>query len=288
MITTEYKNIFVASENRDTGLYPSGNSYSLTLTHHIKFIKRVELLHASVPNTIFNITNGTDVIDVSGNTYSLPSGFYSATGIAAELTNTLQNNTDISVIFMSNEAKFVFYKASTISSGGTAFNITAGTNEFAKVMGLPPPGTTLIATEPAIPSGASVPLGSGHLLYDGKEFIKTPGVAQMHPHEGVFLDIEELRTNNNEDAVPLTGNTYSGQNISRSFALIPLDVNSGEIKRFNKNTDYDFAIDYPYPIQSLSKLTVRWLDNKGKQVNFNGYEDNSFLLRFHTLKKIDR
>ena len=77
-----------------------------------------------------------------------------------------------------------------------------------------------------------------------------------------------------------------GKNISRTFGLIPMDVNGGEIKRYKKTTDYDFAIDYPYPIQSLSKLTVRWVDKNGDIVNFNGLDDNSFLLRFHTFRKI--
>ena len=71
----------------------------------------------------------------------------------------------------------------------------------------------------------------------------------------------------------------------RSFGLIPMDVSSGIIKRFKKTSDFDFSIEYPRPIEKLSRLTVRWVDKNGKVVNFNGLEDNSFLLRCYTLRK---
>ena len=65
MTSKEIHNIFVSSENRDTALYPNGNSYTLHLTTAIKEITRVELLHASVPNTLYNITNGSNIIAFS-------------------------------------------------------------------------------------------------------------------------------------------------------------------------------------------------------------------------------
>tara|TARA_B110000858_G_C17758043_1_gene453076 strand:- start:81 stop:941 length:861 start_codon:yes stop_codon:yes gene_type:complete len=285
MITTEYKNIFVSSENRDTELYPSGNSYTLVITHPLKYIKRVELLHASVPNTMYNISIGTDVIQVSNTsanhtedatTFSVPSGFYSGPGLAQELTATLLGATGVTVTYLQNEGKFLFTRT------GNTFKVVAPTSEMSSVIGLSAGNSQTVATE----TDLNLPLYSNHSRYTGKNFIKSTVVANLHPHEGIFLDIEELRTNNNEDAVPLIGNTYSGHNISKSFGLIPMDVNGGEIKRYKKNSDFDFAIDYPYPIQSLSKLTVQWVDKNGNRVNFNGLNDNSFLLRFHTLKKI--
>lgn len=285
MITTEYKNIFVSSENRDTELYPSGNNYTLVITHPIKYIKRVELLHASVPNTLYNISVGTDVIQVSNTnadhtedatTFSVPPGFYSGPGLAQELTSVLSGATGVTVMYLQNEGKFLFTRT------GNTFKVVSLTAEMSSVLGLSNGTSQTVATE----TDLNLPLYSNHSRYTGKNFIKSTVVANLHPHEGIFLDIEELRTNNNEDAVPLVGNTYSGHNISKSFGLIPMDVNGGEIKRYKKNTDFDFAIDYPYPIQSLSKLTVQWVDKTGNRVNFNGLNDNSFLLRFHTLKKI--
>lgn len=290
MITTEYKNIFVSSENRDTELYPSGNSYTLVITHPVKFIKRVELLHASVPNTIYNISVGTDVIQVSNTitasggtptTFSVPPGFYSGPGLATELTGVLSGATGVTVTYLQNEGKFLFTRPTATGS----FDVIPGTQEISDILGFTY-GDTLASTSVATETDTNLPLYSGHTRYSGKEFIKSTTIANLHPHEGIFLDIEELRTNNNEDAVKWSGNTFSGQNISRTFGLIPMDVNGGDIKRYKKTTDFDFAIDYPYPIQSLSKITVQWLDKNGQRVNFNGLNDNSFLLRFHTLKKI--
>lgn len=288
MITTEYKNIFVSSENRDTERYPSGNSYTMVITHPIKFIKRVELLHASVPNTLYNISVGTDVIQVSNTTttssgtpttFSIPEGFYSGPGLAQELTGALSSAAGVSVTYLQNEGKFLFTRT------GNTFGVTPLSQEMADALGMTL-GATLDSQAVATETDTNLPLFSGHSRYTGKNFVKSTKVANLHPHEGIFLDIEELRTNNNEDAVPLVGNTFSGNNISKSFGLIPMDVNGGEIKRYKKTSDFDFAIDYPYPIQSLAKLTVQWVDKTGNRVNFNGLEDNSFLLRFHTLKKV--
>ena len=290
MILTEYKNIFVSSENRDTELYPSGNAYTLVITHPVKFIKRVELLHASVPNTIYNISVGTDVIQASNTitnsggtltTFSIPPGFYSGPGLATELTGVLSGATGITVTWLSNEGKFLFSR----STGTGDFDVKVISQELANALGFT---VNVTETSQNVPTETDLNLSlySGHTRYSGKEFLKSPTIANLHPNEGIFLDIEEMRTNNNEDAVKWSGNTYSGQNISRTFGLIPMDVNGGDIKRYKKTTDFDFAIDYPYPIQSLSKLTVQWLDKNGQRVNFNGLNDNSFLLRFHVLKKV--
>jgi len=206
----------------------------------------------------------------------MPPGFYSGPGLAQELTATLLGATGVTVTYLQNEGKFLFTRT------GNTFKVVATTSEMSSVIGLSAGNSQTVATE----TDLNLPLYSNHSRFTGKNFIKSTVVANLHPHEGIFLDIEELRTNNNEDAVPLIGNTYSGHNISKSFGLIPMDVNGGEIKRYKKNSDFDFAIDYPYPIQSLSKLTVQWVDKNGNRVNFNGLNDNSFLLRFHTLKKI--
>lgn len=284
----EYKNIFVSSENRDTTLYPSGNNYTLVITHPIQQIKRVELLHASVPNTIYNISDGTNVIGLSNTastsgltrtTFSIPRGFYSGPGLAQELTAAVNTTTGVTVTYLVNEGKFLFAR------GGNDFSLEVLSLELSKALGFSN-ATPVVSTSASSETDTEISLYANNSRYTGKEFVKSTSIANLHPHEGIFLDIDELRTNNNEDAVRWSGNTYIGKNISRTFGLIPMDVNGGEIKRYKKTTDYDFAIDYPYPIQSLSKLTVRWVDKNGDIVNFNGLDDNSFLLRFHTFRKI--
>ena len=285
----EYKHIFVSSENRDQTKYPSGNNYVLHFTSPIKNVKRVELLHATVPNTIYTLSSGTNVISVSNTSatqgedltqISIPPGFYSGTGLASEITNAISNICGITSTFLPNEGKFLFTRSST-----SPFSIQVNTDEMRTMLGFDSGviDSSNVATDY---QSLEIELYSDNTRYRDKDFIKSTKIANLHPSEGIFLDIEELRTNLNEDALPQTSNEigfFAGQNIRRTFGLIPMDVNGGEIKRFKKSSDYDFAIDYPYPIQSIDRLNISWLGKNGVPVDFQGYNDNSFLLRFHTI-----
>ena len=53
--------IYVDSRTRDSNLFPNGNTYSVYLANPIKNIKSVDLVSASVPNTIYNLTFGSNV-----------------------------------------------------------------------------------------------------------------------------------------------------------------------------------------------------------------------------------
>jgi hypothetical protein len=104
----------------------------------------------------------------------------------------------------------------------------------------------------------------------------------MSLNEYVFLDIDELRTPSHVDAGALTvSGTVSGSNANRNFAPVMMDVGSGCIKNFHENKDYSVSVQYPEPIGSLQRLTVRWVDKAGAPVNFRGWETNAFVLRLH-------
>lgn len=274
----EVKHVFVSSENRDKDLYPYGNNYVLHLTTPIKEIVKAELVHGSVPNTQYNITDGSNIItlsNVSGTdlTFSIPPGFYGGTSLATELTNAVSNLTDITVSYLQNEGKFLFTRTTNVFTLETT---------IPDILGAPPGDSSNVAYT----SDTTVPLYSDNTRYRDMEFIKSSRVVNLPPNEGVFLDILELRNNTNEDAKASTAqNFYSGQNMSRSFGLIPMDVISGNIKRFKKMNDFDMTVEYKYPIQRLDRLTVRFVDRNGQLINFNGAEDNSFVLRLHTLRK---
>jgi len=288
------KNIFVSSQNRDSNLYPYGNSYTLFLNNTIKQIAKVELVNASVPNTLYNISNGSNIISISNVngsllTFSIPNGFYSAPGLATELIYAAGNATGVSVQYVSSEGVMLFTNTS-------AFSMVINSTELAPLLGFPKSivGTTLTSqivssTPPAGPT-PSYPLYCDNSQYRGLNWIKSSQVVDMNPYDGIFLDILELRNFNNEDAQALTiqnpnkFSTYSGSNAGRTFGMIPLDVSSGTIKQFKKNTDYNLEVEFPYPIQKLDRLTIQWVDVNGNVVSFNGLNDNSFLLRFHVLK----
>lgn len=268
-LPVEVKNLFVSSENRDTTIYPSGNTYVVELNTPIKDIRRVELLYASVPNTIYNVSNGTNVITVDSNTFSIPEGFYSGSGLATELTNAINTISGVTVIYLQNEGKFLFTKTSS-------FDLDINTAEMRNLLGLDENNSSITVASTTPP--ATFPLYSDNSRYSGKYFVKSTTIADLQPDQGIFLDIEELRTLYNEDA------SRDGQSMRRTFGIIPMDVNGGQIKNFKKTSDYDMVVDYSYPIRKLDRLTINWVNRLGLPVNFNGKNDNSFLLRLHTLR----
>ena len=278
----EVRQVFVSSENRDIVKYPYGNSYTLHLTEPIKDIHKVELLYASVPNVLYNLTEGSNVLtmDVGGvsNTFSLTPGFYNASTLATELTQTINITTGASVQYIQPIGKFLFIHPTS------TFSVTILSDELRTMMGFVPTGA-IPSNPPVTPSSPNMPLYANHARYVSRNWLQSNVIVNLAPNEGVFLDIHELRTMFNEDALAITGNTYTGQNVSRTFGLIPMDVTAGAIKHFKKTSDYDFCVDYVNPIRKLDRLTVEWVDRRGRLLSFNGLEDNSFMLRFHTLRK---
>jgi hypothetical protein len=270
----EVRQLFVSSENRNTTLYPSGNAYTLHITEPIKDIARVELLYASVPNTIYNLSDvSSNVIKINDIEFSMPPGFYGASALATELTYTINTDTGITVQYLPAEGKFLFTNTASFA------NMNVLSTELASMLGL----DANTNYNPTVGVTAALYNNS---RYIGKNWVKSSRVANLAPNEGIFLDIHELRTMYNEDAKSLEpSGTYSGHNVSRTFGMIPMDVTAGAIKHFKKATDYDFAVYYTNPIRKLDRLQIQWVDRRGLKVNFNGLEDNSFMLRFYTLRK---
>jgi hypothetical protein len=281
----EVRQVFVSSENRDKALYPYGNSYTLHLTQPIKDIHKVELLYASVPNVLYNLTDGSNVITIEvggvSNTFSLTPGFYNASTLATELTQTINAVSGVSVQYIQPIGKFLF--VNPVASG--TFDVTIPSSELGQMMGFTT--TSAMTSNPpvTITSPPTVPLYANHARYANKNWLQSNVIANLAPNEGVFLDIHEFRTMFNEDALAISGDTYTGQNVSRTFGLIPMDVVAGGIKHFKKTSDYDFCVDFVNPIRKLDRLTVQWVDRRGKKLQFNGLEDNSFMVRIHTLRK---
>jgi hypothetical protein len=106
----------------------------------------------------------------------------------------------------------------------------------------------------------------------------------LSTNDFVFLDIDELKTVATIDSKSLLNNgtdTYRGTTIEKTFGMIPIDVPSGQIKTFKEGTDFRYSIFYKN-LDSIDRLTVRWLDLNGNLLNFNGANNNSFILRIRT------
>lgn len=288
----EIVHLYVTSENRDETLYPSGNSYVLNLTQPIKDVKKVELVHVSVPNTLYNITTsdeGTIFFSniITGQTvsdlteYHFSEGYFTSNGIATEITNAVFLGSNVTVTYLQDEGKFLFSRPTSVGP----FSMQVNNDTLAKILGLSSTGI-LDSSNVAVDTSLNVPIYSNNTLYLDKEFIKSDKVSNPSINDGIFLDIEELRSNFNIDAKKIIqpDGTFSSKNIMRTFGFIPLDTNSGNVKIFNE--DYRYIIDYPHPIDKIEKLTINWLNKNGDKVNFNGYDDNSFILRFFTTREL--
>ena len=252
--------LFADSANRDVQLYPSGNSYTLHLTSPIKNVERVDLVSARVPNTMYNLTTGSNVVSVSSSNVSLNEGFYSVYGLAAALTTAT-----LTLEYLVDEGHFLF-------SSTTSFTIFIHSQELSTMLGIAK-GTLL----------TSALAGPTDPAYATKYILRSSTLVNMSLNEYVFLDIDELRTPSHVDTGAITGSlgTITGSNTNRSFAPVMMDVGSACIKNFHECKDYSVSVTYPEPIASLQRLTVRWVDKSGAPLNFRGWETNAFVLRLH-------
>ena len=254
--------IFGDAANRDANLYPNGSSYVLHLTRPVRNIERVELVSARVPNTMYNLVNGSNVLTVNSSNVSMNPGFYSVYTLANDIS-TLQPT--VTLTYVPEEGHFIF-------SGSPQFTIKINSQELATMLG--------IAYNTTLTSALAGPTDPA---YTGKYIIRSSTLVDMSTTDMAVLDIEELRTPFNVDtgAIQGTTGTISGSNINRCFAPIILDVGSGCYKNFAENKDYRVSIDYPEPINSLQRLTVHWIDTQGNPLNFQGLNNNTFILRLY-------
>jgi hypothetical protein len=171
----------------------------------------------------------------------------------------------VTLDYLPDEGHFVFSRASS-------FTLTIFSSEFANLSGFQT-GTTY----------TSVLATALDPDYSGKYIIKSATLVNMAMNDYVFLDVDELRTPWHVDAKSLVSSTgtVSGSNSNRSFAPIMLDVGSACIKNFHESKDYKISVNYPEPIGTLSRLTIRWYDKDGALLNFRGWETNAFVLRVH-------
>lgn len=264
--------VYADSTQRDTSLYPSGNTFTLHLTHPIKNVTRVDLVSAVVPNTMYNLSGTSNILTIGTSNVFLNPGFYSSSSLVSEFNASAQVS-GTSMAYLSGEGRFIFY--------GSLTSLTCLTPEIAKILGLSL-GTTNalnIADNPAYATHAT--FGSS------ARYVKSTSIIDLSLNEHVWLDIAEFRTPTTLDARRLVSSsnvrTTQSNTAATSFALIPLDVSSGSFKSFKEHTDYRISVEFPSRLDSLERLTIRWLDRNGTLLNFNGLDINSFTLRVHTV-----
>jgi hypothetical protein len=268
--------VYADSTQRDVALYPAGNVFTLHLTNPIRNVTKVDLVSAVIPNTVYNVTKGSNVIVIDGTSnVSLSPGFYSTSSFVKAFNTSLQvSNATATVDYLDSEGRFIFY--------GSLTSILPQTNEIATILGLPVGAPTTSSTI------ASNPVYANHITYgSSSNYVKSADIVNMNLNEHIWLDIAEFRTPTTLDARRLVSSSNVRTTLSNtaatSFAIIPLDVPSGSIKSFKEFTDYTVSIEFPSRLDSLERLTIRWLDRSGVPLVFNGLETNSVTLRVHTV-----
>jgi len=216
---------------------------------------------------MYNLTNGSNVFSVgtggpSSSNVSLNQGFYSAYTLAQDVTAQTGAPT---LTYLQEEGHYIF-------SSSNVFTIQIQSSEFAVMVGLEN-GKTYTASL----AGPTDP------TYTGKYIVRSTTLVDFSLNDYIYLDVDELRTPFNVDTGSIQGTTgtISGSNANRSFAPIIMDVGSACIKNFHENKDYRISVDYPEPINSLQRLTVRWVDKNGDLLDFRGWNTNAFILRLH-------
>jgi len=258
--------IFADSRNRDVNLFPDGNSYTLHLSTPVKNVKRVDLVSARVPNTMYNLNTKSNVITTNTSNIALNPGFYSTYGLA-NAVSVAGTSSYLSLNYLQNEGHFIF-------SCPVAFTLKINTLEMSNLLGIPY-GTTF----------GSSPVTSFDPFF-GPNIFRSNTLVSMTMNEFIFLDIDELKTPSHIDARSLDRNTgtVSGSNINRAFAPIMMDCPSGSMKIYHENSDYTVSVEYPEPINSLQRLTVRWFNANGSLLDFKGYFNHAFILKLHVLE----
>jgi len=268
--------LVVNSNLRDTTLYPSGNSYTMHLTNPIHDVTRVELIQASVPNVIQNLPDGTNAISLDGSTFSLPNGFYSANGLAAEVQNAIEPVTNVSVTYLSNEGKYLFSRPTTDPNGN--FTLTLSST-LATLMGFTSTSAGTSASVANDTPPTTFALYANNDRYQTTTFLKSDQLVNLTADNYIYLDVAELNTSRMQQAQKIETNSFSTSASQNNFGPIVLDVSSGAIKHFSETSDYIYAVDYYPPISQLSRVTVRWRKTDGTPINFQGLNENSFMLK---------
>lgn len=259
--------IYVTSDNRDLNVYPNSNTYVMDLIEPIKDITEVSLMSARVPNTLYNMTHspGTNVITVVTTlgtaNVTVPPGYYTANDLVTVVTAVTPASNPWTTEFIQYEGKFLFSSPNLVS-------VNVLTTQAQYLIGIDTliPATSMSA-DPVYKNWASYP--------NGTKFVKSPQVSDPIPQSYIFLDIDELKSPYIHDT---RSNPYSTVLMNHCFGVVPLDTAFGTFKSF-KESDFKLPIKFKHPVPSLSRLTIRWLDRDGNTVNFNGLDDNSFMIR---------
>jgi len=258
------------SAKRDLNRYPNGNVYSLELITPIKNVTKVELMSARVPNTIYNIFDGSGSNAFSftsasiSDTISLPPGFWSdPVELASELYKRFPNVT-------------------TTSTSPTYLNITSGneSNCITFVDSSANPTTHSIS----LPHGLWTPVDLASNVFAR---LPTAGATNLHitgvtwlPDESRFIFLSDAAgagpttytvTFNTKEVAALFGFT---QGVPYSFVAYPAAGPAQDLVGIFTCTFYLKSAFISAPIltevtTSIAVLSIKWLPSEGLYIIYS-------------------
>ena len=258
----------VDSKHREGGTFGTApNFYRWKFPHTIRGVHRVEVLHAEIPNSQYNVPVGNTFsfeyapsislpVNWTRQTISITPGNYTYKTLQAQLQSVL-DTFDIEVIIDDHDGK--------IQIKGT-------------VAGASPVGAVM-ATR-FVPGACSRCFGISS-TYDASPnleqcaWARSFNVVQLYATHAFFLRIPELGQTHND--IHTSGAMYASNRpgvIGRfQNKAAPFEVNHyrDDLQVYYKRTNPAFLLN-------LTEITVEWLDTDGYGVDFNGV-DHSFFLK---------
>jgi hypothetical protein len=262
------------SAKRDLNRYPNGNVYSLELITPIKNVTKVELMSARVPNTIYNIFDGSGSNAFSftstslSDTISLPPGFWSdPVELASELYKRFPNVT-------------------TTSTSPTYLNITSGneSNCITFVDSSANPTTHSISLPPGLWTPADLASNVfARLPTAGATNLHITGVTWL-PDESRFIFLSDAAgagpttytvTFNTKEVAALFGFT---QGVPYSFVAYPAAGPAQDLVgiftcKFYLKSAFISAAILTEVTTSIAVLSIKWLPSEGLYIIYSNQTD---------------
>ena len=253
----------VDSKHREGGTFGTApNFYKWRFPHTIRGVSRVEVLHAEIPNSQYNVPEGnTFSFEVSTTsppatyipyTLTIPAGNYDYATLETALNALTLSTIGIEVILDNIEGRISLLCRNNINIGG------------------PLPQAVRF-----LPGACSRCFGISSSFQSLGTTCKSYNVVQLYATHALFLRIPELGQTHND--IHTSGAMWASNRpgvIGRfQNKAAPFDVNHyrDDLQVYYKSTNPSFLLN-------LTEITVEWIDTDGYGVDFNG-ADHSFFLK---------
>lgn len=253
----------VDSKHREGGTFGTApNYYKWKFPHTIRGVHRVEVLHAEIPNSQYNVPEGNTFafemsvfsppIVYTSHTFSIPAGNYTHSTLETALNLLTLYTLGIEVILDNTEGRISLLCRNDILVPGS-----------------------LPQAVRFLPGSCSRCFGISSSFQSNVTSCKSYNVVQLYATHAFFLRVPELgQTHNN---IHTSGAMYSSNRpgvIGRfQNVAAPFDVNHyrDDLQVYYKSTNPSFLLN-------LTEITIEWIDTDGYGVDFNG-ADHSFFLK---------